>query len=342
MRLLYGVVFLFYMHTMISSEYIYPVASLDEDNILYIHQTSPRSIQLFEWNTITNHTEQILWSLFNPVGIQLLPDNSGFSFIDNGRLRIKAFQKRSPKTIDFDEPIFNINALHWIDEHTCYCSAYYNNHFSLFELHDDGRVKYLTMGNDNDCMYPQKIDSHLFYIERNRSNTCANYRIMQTEYNTPQNNVIIDFQDKPIIFLNMISEKEGFVIEHAKTIESESKTGLFLYYQLIKMGDTWEKERLFTFEVPTALFLYDNEQRLFESILPLLPRIIDNKIYFTDCSHNDGNLEPYYYDLSKNQTHKLFIANQPEQGHLFVPMLCGTKLCCGGTKNGKELAIFVF
>ena len=122
------------MHTMISSEYIYPVASLDEDNILYIHQTSPRSIQLFEWNTITNHTEQILWSLFNPVGIQLLPDNSGFSFIDNGRLRIKAFQKRSPKTIDFDEPIFNINALHWIDEHTCYCSAYYNNLFSLFEL----------------------------------------------------------------------------------------------------------------------------------------------------------------------------------------------------------------
>ena len=344
MRLLYGVFFLFYMHTIISSEYIYPVASLDDGGIiLYIHQTSSRSIQLFAWNTVTNRTEQALWSLFNPADLQLLPNNKGFSFIDNGRLRIKAFEKRAPKTIDFDEPIFNINGLHWIDEHACYCSAYYNNHFSLFELDDEGRVHCLTKGNDNDCMYPQKIDDQLFYIERDRSHT--HYHIMQTNYNAAPLLVqlVVNFQDKPIIFLNMISPENGFVIEHEKTIAPDSQTALFSYYQLTKRGQIWERKLIFSFSIPTYLFLYDNDGRLFESILPLLPRIIGDKIYFTDCSQNDyGNLELYYYDLMVMQIHKVFVKNGLPQGHFFVPISCGTTLCCGGTKSEKELPLSVF
>ena len=337
MRLVYLVFYiLLHMYTIAATEYIYPVASLG-DVILYIHQTSPNTMQLFEWNTITNHTEQILWSLFNPAAVQLLPSNTSFSFIDNGRLRIKAFHKRAPKTIDFDEPIFNINALQWIDEHTCYCSAYYNNHFSLFELGDDGRVDCLMRSDSSDSMYPQKIDDQLFYIERTIKDNINNYTIKQTSYKQAEPQLIVDFSNNPIICLHMISEIEGFAIEHQKDIDDTSAAVLFRYHHILNENNTWQSQVLFTFEVPTYLFLYNNDHRLFESILPLLPRLIDNKIYFVDSS-KDAYLKPYYYDCLMNEIHAIDILPENE-GHFFVPMQCGDKLCFGGCIGSR---LFVF
>lgn len=316
----------------IATEYMYPVASLDNETILYIHQTAPHAIQLFEWNTITNESEQALWSLFNPAEVQLLPGNKGFSFIDNGRLRIKSFVKRTAKTIDFDEPIFNINGLYWLDEHICYCSAQYNNHFLLFQLHDDGRVNYLVCRKNKDCMYPQKIGNQLFYIEREKNElNNFNYAIMQTTYSEDAaSGLVISFYDEPIIFLNMISENEGFVIGYKKDYE---KQGLvyFFYYHLIYKEKVWHKVFLFSFIIPSYLFLENNEDRLFESILPLLPRIINNKIYFVDCSNNENNfLELYYYDLETMDQNKVDIQRK---GHSFVPVRCGRQLCCGGSET---------
>lgn len=332
----------FYIHAITPAEYTYPVASLDNGStVLYIHQLSPDNIQLFEWNTVTNYTENILWSLFNPAALQLLPNNVGFSFIDGGRLRIKSFQKRSPKTIDFDEPIFNLNTIQWIDEHTCYCSAQQSDCFSIFQLHDNGILQCLVSEKNKDCMYPQKIENQLFYIERCKINN--QYRIMQTNY--LKNNedkkqgvhaqLVANFKDKPIVFLHMHSKTEGFVLEHLKNIDSEGKTALFFYHHLVKKGDAWQNNLIISFTIPTDLFLQTSNQRLFESILPLLPRLIDNKIYFTDCSQNDNNtLEPYYYDLLTAQKHKIFVSS--DQDHFFVPVLCGTKLYCGGTKRTAE------
>lgn len=339
MYLRYYCFYIFLVHASLShsTEYVYPVAYCeDESAILYIHQQSPESIRLFKWNMLTKCSEEVLWSLFNPAGLRLLPNNVGFSFIDNGRLRIKNFQKRSPKTIDFDEPLYNINVLDWIDEHTCYCSAQQGDNFSLFELHDDGSLQLIKSDNNVDFLYPVKIDDQLFYIERNHSN--INYRIVQTQYDLSSNKTIhevMDFYDKPIIFLNMISAQEGFVIEHEKTMPIDETVMFFAYYQVIKEGNYWNKNLLFSFAIPTNLFLYDSQERLFESILPLLPRIIDNKIYFVDSSHNNlANLELYYFDLKNMQINKVFIPKSRK--HVFVPILCNQQLCSGGTKDGNE------
>src|SRR5579871_4380579 len=133
----YSITFLlFFFYMTHAIEYMYPVACLNDETILYIHQLNPTCIQLYSWNPVTDIHEPLLWSLYNPANVQLLPNNTGFSFIDNGRLRIKLFEKRSPKTIDFDDPIFNINGLQWIDEHSCCCSAQYGSYFSIFQLHD--------------------------------------------------------------------------------------------------------------------------------------------------------------------------------------------------------------
>ncbi len=321
----------------VSTEYTYPVASFDNGTIiLYIHQTSQQSIELCEWNTLTDTIQTILWSLFNPGGLTVLPNNQGFSFIDNGRLRIKQFCKRSPKTIDFDEPIFNIQGIQWIDEHTCYCSAQYGNHFSLFELHDDGTLNFLIQEQGKDCMYPQKIDNHLFYIAR--STIDSHYFIVQTKYDQSTNcsQVIVDFGNLPIMFLNMISAEEGFVLGYKKNLEYTDTTASFFYYHLIKKGDDWYNYRIFSFEIPRSLLL-DGNQRLFESILPLLPRIIDHSIYYVDCSDQPHNyLEPYCYDLLSGKSKKLIVHANQNQGHLFVPMKCGNKLYFGGNKQGQK------
>jgi len=347
MRLLYYFICssIFYVHTQASTEYTYPVAVIgDGTAILYIHQFSSQCIQLFGLDPITNHAEQMLWSLFNPAGLQLLPNDVGFSFIDNGRLRIKLFQKRMPKAIDFDEPIFNINALQWIDEHTCYCSAQQSDHFALFQVHDDGTLCCLLSDNGKNCMYPQKINTDLFYIEscKNGNDQNTNYRIMKTTYlNRPEPEFLIDFYDTPIIFLHMLSQEEGFVIEHEKNIDAHAHTIHFFYHHLIKKGDHWECSVLFSFEIPTYLTLFNNESRLFESILPLLPRMIDNKIYFVDCSKNRNyNLEPYYYDVLTQQKEKILTSGKNE-GHCFVPISCGQKLYFGGTRNEKEPILLI-
>ena len=341
---------LFYISLLQATEYVYPVAC-NKETIFYIHQHTPTNIELFEWNTSTHKSEQILWSLFNPAGLQLLPDNSGFSFIDNGRLRIKLFQRRTPKAIDFDDPLFNINALHWIDEHTCYCSGQSSDNFSIFQLHDDGTMHCLVGEKGKDYMYPQKVDTLLFYIERSTTNNLAGdlcYRIMscmyQTDISCASGALIIDFQDKPIVFLTMTSHEQGFALEHPRSVDSDSQTTPFSYHRIIKNGDSWSKNLLFSFTIPTNLLL-PGDLRLYESLLPLLPRIIDNKIYFVDCAKNSPyGLEPYYYDLATKLITKIAVPAK-KQGHYFVPMLCGKKLYCGGTfqanKNQGEKEPFI-
>lgn len=317
------------MQKIYSTEYIYPIAFLDnQEAVLYMHQFSPDNIKLFKWDQKTHHIEQLLWSIFNPAAVQLLPHNKGFSFIDNGRLRIKHFQKRSPKTIDFDAPLLNINSLEWLDEHTCYCSAQCTDNFAIFELDDTGTLKYLVADINKDYMYPQKKDNSLFFIERSGNR----YGIMQTEYSGNSHTFFtLSLHDKPIAFLKMISPQEGFFVEHDNIIDSEEKTALFSYYQIIKKGMHWHTQFLFSFAIPTHLFLYHNDQRLFESIMPLLPRKIGDHLYFVSCLPiHDYVLEPHRYNLIAAHVEKIEIPYA--YGHCFVPIAHGKMLYWGGTR----------
>jgi hypothetical protein len=352
MRLLYWFFYFlfFYIRIIFAYEYIYPIASLyDGESILYIHQHSITNLELFKWDIKTNHKEQILWSIFNPAGLLLLPDNSGFSFIDNGRLKIKLFQKRSPKAIDFDEPLFNINALTWIDAHTCYCSAKQNNNFALFQLQDNGTAQCLLSGDDKDYMYPQKINEDLFYIERYTLQDISGvlyYKVMTSsyehyDYRIKPTELIFDFENTPIIFLTMISETKGFVLSHAQNVDDNNPTILFTYYQIIKQNNAWYKNILFYFEISTNLLL-KNEHQLYESLLPLLPRIVNDKVYFVDCSKNNSHyLEPYVYDTATAITKKITLPIK-KQGHCFTPLLCGKNFYCGGTLDITQKDPFVY
>ncbi len=344
-------IFLFFLTKIYSIEYIYPVASIDNGaTIFLIHQCSPDQIKLLQWNPQTNNSEEILWSLFNPAHFQLLHDNTGFSFIDNGRLRIKLFSKRSPKAIDFDEPIININSLIWIDIHSCYCSAQQNNDYSLFHLYDNGTVNCIIADNNKDYLYPQKINTHLFYIERDKTNSSntLSYHIMHALcplHVVLNGKRIFDFGGQPIAFLHMLSLDEGFVVEYQKTIDIDDKTMLFFYHHLKKDGDMWKKKELFSFVIPSVLLIRNTKETLYESILPLLPHIVDKKIYFVTIASQDNYLKPYCYDLLTNSCSEIVASLQsPEtyQRHCFVPKICGNRLYGGGEKQEDKEPLISF
>ena len=356
-------VFLFFIFiipfSMQSIEYVYPVAALNQDNLLLIEQKAADNITLWFWDRRTKQLKPGLWSRFNPAGLRLLPDKSGFSFIDNGLVKVKFFHKRSPKTIALDEPLYDISMVQWIDNHRCYVSAKKNNRFGIFQLTMKGDVDCIVENPFADCLYPQKIDNLLFYIERINHN----YRLMSVSYpemllcnndnfnaiddfdtqvqeiidkqvrkekkrRVTDKQLIFDFKRQPIAFLHMISSSEGFVLEYDAYVDSKDDSILFSYLHLMKTDNNWYYDQLFSFAIPSALLLADSSTRLYESILPLLPRHINNTIYFADARHQK-NLNIFRYDLDLGTT-KQKTFTKSNNRHRFAPFVVNDRLFVGG------------
>src|SRR5579872_5143165 len=97
-------------------EFLYPVASVSKDHVLVMYQKNSYHLELWDWNPQTNQADSVLLSLYTPAGVKLLLSKKGYSFIDSGVIKIKMFQKRSPKTVEIDQPLHTIELLHWIDD----------------------------------------------------------------------------------------------------------------------------------------------------------------------------------------------------------------------------------
>ncbi len=336
-------IFIFFCQYIHAHEYIYPVAVSQRGSFYLIYQKTPNHIELWEWTLQTNYADQLLMSRFTPAGFQLLPDEDGFSFIDNGILKIKKWLKRSPRTIEFDAPIYQVEVVHWLDNTTCYTSGKYKNNFGIFQIDYEGEVTPIYLHETADCMYPQKVYDELFYIERDHD---WNYRIMQAIYepalgknfeerhsfkeNQQQDAVeIIDFKKQPIVFLSMVSESEGFVVGHPPTVNRTEQAIYFEYYHLKKEND-WHVEKLFSFNIPADLLFVGSPARLYESILPLLPRHYATKIMFTTADNTELSLS--VYDLISKSITKL-----SNTKGLFPPV----NLMSGGelTEDGPTMGI---
>ena len=119
----------------------------------------------------------------------------------------------------------------------------------------------------------------------------------------------------------MQSAYEGFVIE----CESKSDFHLFHYHHLVKEGASWHSRQLFSFQVPPLFFVGPN--RIYESILPLVPRCVGSFIYFS--SYNEDSRRMVLYRFNKQTNTSECIAKAP--GHLFVPVFSANQGWSGGT-----------
>ena len=274
------------------------------------YQKTATHLELWEWYYVTGYANQLLLSRYSPAGFTLLPDESGFSFIDNGLLKIKQFIKRSPRTIAFDAPIYQVELVHWIDSTTCYVAGRYNDYSGIFQIDWDGIVQPVIYHEGRDALYPQKIDDLLYYIERTED---AHYRFVCTHYQTASHEewseritacqthkrgeTLIDFQSQPIAFLYMSSRQEGIAVGYPLAISKKDKAIPFKLYRLFIEDKKWTAKELFSFSIPTELLLAGPHQRLYESLLPLLPKVCQNHIYFVDSSAS-GFLALYQFDQS--------------------------------------------
>lgn len=359
-------------------EYVYPVASYTKDNgevIAYLlYQKSLNHIELWEWNPITKQAHKALLSTYTPAGIRMLPDKSGFSFIDDGRIRIKQFTKRSPKTIDVYQPVHNIGVVEWIDGHHGYFSACKNKRHAVFHLALCGPVEEVLGDSCNDYLYPQKVGEYFFYIKRTAEQP-HNYCIASKPYPLitheqcnqfsdifydhslfdsaviqirGEEKILIDCGESPLIFLTMISDELGFVIGHPPLVDKKESLIPFSFFLVKKQNEKWLKSCLFSFSIPMSLL--SSSSCLYESLLPLIPLHQGDSVYFVNASEQDLALNIYCCSLSSgviaqcsNNIDPLF--------PLFCPRTVGNQLMYGGSliqdadmprKNEKQIPFMMF
>ncbi len=335
--------FIFLANFCRAAEFVYPISSQESDNFLYVmYQKNPYHIELWQWERVTGACKQVLLSRFTPAGVRFLPDNSGFSFIDKGVINIKKFSKRSVRSLDLDAPLSHIELLNWINPTHCYTHASYKNHFSIVEIDDLGIVYPIVFSDEVDSMYPQRVNDDLFYIERNRFDQ---YCIVKTSYPVPPQdddfldrlatykrqpffkNIIVDFGFCPVVFLSMISDKEGFVIEHPPRVNKRDNSITMSYHRIYETGGQWQKDKLFNFTIPTSFLFQGKRKRLYEALLPLLPRHYGSIIFY--CDSQEGNNINIFAFSCRNAVSRQITFTM--HNHHFAPLLIdGNTLFYGG------------
>ncbi|MCX5922008.1 MAG: hypothetical protein NTX86_01640 [Candidatus Dependentiae bacterium] len=310
-----------------AQEYLYPVASITRGAtpyLYFIHQKSLHNLELLQWDPETKVLSKALSSLPVIAGLRVLPDNSGFSFFDKaGHINVKFFNKRSPKVLEIYEPMHGIEMLEWIDAQHFYCYAHCNPHgydtIAVFEGDVNGYCRKIAGGLGYDCLYPQKIGSKLFYIERWKeegggysyylmsmdypeiSRNCTSFNttnnfdervaafiknkeqgIIGTSIASGESQQLIACGSQPCRFLHMVSHREGFFVRHTETVDTLAHSMLFSYHHIQQnVDETWSMAQLFAFDIPMGLITGENDERLYESLLPLLPFHVGLDIYYT-------------------------------------------------------------
>ena len=319
-----------------TNEYIYPIAQIDTDSLLVMHQKSLYNIELIKWDAQTKDKQKMLWSIYMPSSVKLLPNKSGFSFIDQGRIRIKQFCKRSPKTVNIYDPITNFDSIEWIDNNTFYFTAedpYFNNVFVCEVQKNIASVSRLTFQEETDFLYPQKVNDELFVIKKDPSNIFSVVRLPWKErafenYKEISEEVLIE-SDKSCCFLKMIDENNGYFISYIPEKDAESNLYTFWCNQLYRNeSGNWEYKELFYFKIDEKYIMGKGEARMYESIKPLLPRYEKNGIFFSHfdgCKHCCSLLK---YSLDTEAIESIPTPHR-KCTSIFTPLVCDEQAYCG-------------
>ncbi len=323
-----GLIIFFTFHIQLAEEFIYPVASFDDGNqLIVLHQKSLEDIELLIWDSQNQTAKKGLSSFLTPANLRMLPSGKGFSFIDSGYIKIKEFAKRSPRTLPIYEPIGLFSNMDWIDDETFYFVAQQGNHFQIFKGDVQAQVQQLTCGSF-DALYPQVINSQLFYMQRD-----CNYQVKIMCKNEESEQVVI-IQDtlQQGCYLKMVNESQGFYMQ-APTHKIEDAKGCYDFscHHILKNNDhLWRSERLFTFKVPAKYVTGAN--RLYESIEPFLPNYLESQyVYFCDWSDLVEQFELYRYNIATKNIE--IMGNQEiyknKGTKIFAPYLHKNKIHCG-------------
>lgn len=360
------------------SEFLYPVGTVlfeNTERIAVLYQQGPH-LELWLWNPLTKTAFKGL-SQYTPAGLTVLPSGTQFSFIDHERIRIKALTKKSPKALDM-YPLYDFGLLYWINDTSAYCSARERSHYNLFHITTEGDVYRLTRSDIYNYTYPQKVDNDLFYIKKSEKNNAytiekigyptdkiENYqarlhdaegkltldKIALVSEETPRSCLsetlpeilfTCNEHDKALTFLHMKSSTEGFFLKHIDHpfIERFEKIMNLECWHLIKENNEWHSQKLFSFSIPLH-FLY-GENRLYESILRLLPLYTEKDIFYVSATDSGYLHVCCYSTLKASRTYKKQAPQkQTEEHYLFTPYFYKGNGYCGGMVKNEENSLAI-
>lgn len=335
--------------TVYAQQFLYPIAQLDDETMLLMHQKTSDDLELLVWNPHTKIARKELTSLYIPAYVQLLPSKTAYSFLDRGRIRIKSFQKRAPRTLDIFQPICDIQSLHWITDEQCYFVAKYREYYKIFmyDISVDGGLLYCLTNLDDaiNYIFPSKVDQSLFCLIQSESGL---YTVGQlpwkpvlfddvrkstdsTIFNGAES--IIE-HDHPLCFLSMQTDRNGFVLE---LLEKDIHKEIFKFgcCSLNFDGTEWSTKHLFEIILPEHLVIGYQSERLYESIYPLLPKYSSQSIYFTNYDLQDCQCRIYQYDIA---TGKIEMSHQQTRSsrayqHIFAPLISNDCVYTGCSFN---------
>lgn len=295
--------FLSFFSSYSAIEYLYPVARIQTEKfqpLILMHQTEQKKMRVLVWDPRTQQIEPALAQRYNPAGVQVLPNQTGFSFIENDLLKIQYFSQRSPKTVTFDEPVYSLSIINWINSTNYYFSAKDEEQFGIYQGNIWGCVDPVLVSSEFEYLYPQKVRTTLFCVRR----TGMVYDIVQTEYPSLEQldadvtkekvierlrriserksgaydlqtcvDVICACPGETVAFLNMVSDHEGFYLSYPRQVIASNRLLTCSYNQLVKEPNntTWRRTKLFNFSLPIDIIQHTSSKGLCESIYPLLP-----------------------------------------------------------------------
>lgn len=325
-------------YNMNATEFIYPVAHNQQANqLVVIYQKSLHDIELWFWDYTQHCAIKGLSSFSTPVNVQMLPSGNGFSFIDDGYIKIKEFTKRSPITLPIYEPIGLFSHMQWIDDEIFYFVARQGDYFHIFTSTIHADIKALTYGAF-DALYPQKIDSQLFYIQRD-TNHRSSIIAQPWQTNDAINNqaqqsceILLGPTKEQICCLHMINNQEGFYLQAPRSKKEGCKQSYeFICYHLQKIQSVWQHEKLCSFTIP-AQYLTGSD-RLYESIECFVPWYdTENQAIFF-ISWQEGIEQGQLFELNLITKHVQYCNQVLDQhylsGNMFAPYKVDNHLYCG-------------
>lgn len=332
-----------YVNFTVGAQYLYPIAQIDDENILMMHQRSLDDLELWIWNRNQKLAIKELSSIFLPSEVQLLPGKTAYSFIDRGRIRVKFFNKRAPRAIDIYEPVHAIMAMTWISDDQFYFIGKCNNHYHMFLCNIQDRNVVLScldnIQDQLDYLSLYKIDDSLFSISKDQTGL---YLFKKSIWNPiPYESYISksSFEMQTLLshtrslgFLHMQNEKIGFCLEFNQEEKLDDKFK-FSCCQIENIDSSWNLHKLFDFELPKKLLIDEDSERLHESISPFLPVYTSDKIYFIHYNQSTDQCDIFHYDLASKTIQQLYTksykALQTTPQHFFAPCIIENTIYCG-------------
>lgn len=326
-----------------ASEFLYPLALCKDDTghefVLVMHQqTTVPQLEIWAWDALTGQAAKLLPSYFTPTGVSVVPDGTGFSFIDNDVIRIKLFKKRSVIRVETFSPLSHISPISWTpaqEKGYFHARQAGNSTYGIFSVTTKGDCVACVQDRRFDALYPSCPDATcIFYIQRSFSENKPSYAVVAQSLTHTESVQEIYQQTEPLIFLTMVNSTQGFVIAHPACLDQKTLYIPFKYYELRQRHDgSWKHSERFSFSLPTnllqATFGIVQESAypfLYESILPLLPRITTTILYYVSVDPVNGKVLPYAYSMADEQVTQL----ATEQALYFTPFPWQSSLFYGG------------